>query len=355
MSALRPLILMLVFLGSSCAGLALAQAGEDAGATSLSGQPSLVLPSDQPSDANLQGLVIAAGPANAPGFSLAGAICTTYNAQVAPGQPVCLVRATTGSAENLALMTDGLTDFAVVQSDRQYFAFSGQADYAGGDAIEDLRAVFSFAVLPMHVLVSATSPTGALSDLSGGRVGLGPPESSQRLLAQAALFASDVAVSRMTRVHEGALEDQIEALCANELDAVIFPSVLSSKLVSDAIWECGVRLIPLASEGVDVLVDSNPFFEPFLIPAAAYDLDAPIESIGLSLTLVSRDVVPQGRIIGLLQAVFADFDFFRSLHPALALLDPDGALRAGLVAPQHKGLQQYLEVRAQYGGVDTLD
>ena len=174
--------------------------------------------------------------------------------------PVCLVRATTGSAENLALMTEGRADFAVVQSDRQYFAFSGQADYAGGDAIEDLRAVFSFAVLPIHVLASATSPAEGLADLTGGRVGLGPLDSSQRLLAQAALFASDVPVSRMARVHEGSLASQIEALCANELDAVIFPSVLPSTLVSDALWECGARLIPLASEGVDVLVDSNPFF-----------------------------------------------------------------------------------------------
>ena len=98
----------------------------------------------------------------------------------------------------------------------------------------------------------------------------------------------------MARVHEGSLASQIEALCANELDAVIFPSVLPSTLVSDALWECGARLIPLASEGVDVLVDSNPFFEPFLIPTDAYGLEVPVESIGLAMTLVSREVVPQG-------------------------------------------------------------
>ena len=57
----------------------------------------------------------------------------------------------------------------------------------------------------------------------------------------------------------------------------------------------------------------------------------------------------------MLQAAFADFDFFRSLHPALTMLGPEGALRAGLVAPQHRGLQQYLEVRAQYGGIEALD
>jgi TRAP transporter TAXI family solute receptor len=355
MSAPRSVILLLAAIGTMLAGPATAQSTGEEGANSLSGQPSLVLPLDTGQEGDLNGFVIAGGPVNAPGFGLAGALCTAYNAQVNPDGPVCLVRATTGSAENLALVTEDRADFAVVQSDRQYFAFSGQADYAGGDAIEDLRAVFSFAVLPIHVLASATSPAEGLGDLAGGRVGLGPLDSSQRLLAQAALFASDVLVSRMARVHEGSLATQIEALCANELDAVIFPSVLPSTLVTDALWECGVRLIPLASEGVDVLVDSNPFFEPYLIPGEAYGLDVPVESIGLALTLVSREVVPQGRVIGLLQAAFADFDFFRSLHPALAMLDPEGALRAGLVAPQHRGLQQYLEVRAQYGGIEALD
>ena len=152
----------------------MAQSTGDEAANSLSGQPSLVLPSDAQAEGNLNGFVIAGGPANAPGFGLAGALCTAYNVQVDPDMPVCLVRATTGSAENLALMTEGRADFAVVQSDRQYFAFSGQADNAGGDAIEDLRAVFSFAVLPIHVLASATSPAEGLGDLTGGRVGLGP-------------------------------------------------------------------------------------------------------------------------------------------------------------------------------------
>ena len=180
--------------------------------------------------------------------------CAAY-VQVNPDAPVCLVRATTGSAENLALVAEGRADFAVVQSDRQYFAFSGQADYAGGDAIEDLRAVFSFAVLPIHVLASATSPAEGLEDLAGGRVGLGPMDSSQRLLAQAALFASEVPVSRMARVHEvHSLADR-GALCQRTRCRRL-PQRAAFHPGQRRAGECGARLISLASEGVDVLVDS---------------------------------------------------------------------------------------------------
>ena len=299
--------------------------------------------------------MISAGPANGLGYAMAGALCTAYNVQADPDAPTCLVRTTTGSAENLALMVDRMADFAVVQSDRQYFAYSGQADYAGDDAIEELRTVFSFGILPLHVLLSATTPFARLKDLENGRVGLGAPGSSQRTLAQATLFASEVAISKMPFVEEGPLGTQMEGLCANQLDAVIVPTVLPSQSVEIALWECGARLAPLADDGIEVLVDSNPFFEPMVIPSDAYGLNADVETIGLAITLVSREDVPHGQVIELIQAAYSDFDFFKSMHPALQFLDKEGALRAGLVAPQHRGLQQYLEIQAQYSDVDTLD
>ena len=79
MSALRPVILLLAAIGMMLAGPAVAQSTGDEAANSLSGQPSLVLPSDAQAEGNLNGFVIAGGPANAPGFGLAGALCTAYN------------------------------------------------------------------------------------------------------------------------------------------------------------------------------------------------------------------------------------------------------------------------------------
>jgi len=332
-----------------------AQLSDDEAANSLSGQPSLTLAPAAAAGAGGNAFIIAAGPANGLGYAMAGAMCTVYNVVADPDTPTCLVRATTGSEENLALMADRYVDFAVVQSDRQYFAYSGQADYAGEDAIEDLRAVFSFGILPLHVLLSPLSSAVTLRDLESGRVGLGPLGSSQRTLSQAALFASEVAISKMEYVEEGKLPVQLDGLCNGRLDAVIFPTVLPSQSAEIALTECGARLAPLASDGIEVLVDSNPFFEPIVIPAEAYNSSEAVETIGLAVTLVTREDVPHGRVIELLQSAYSDFEFFKSMHPALQFLDQEAALRAGLVAPQHRGLQQYLEVQAQYSDVDTLD
>jgi len=355
MNAVRALGLLLVLCGGLNLSIAGAQETDDDAANSLSGQPSLTLAPALASSSTGNAFILAAGPANGLGFAMAGSLCTAYNVQADPDAPICLVRTTTGSAENLALMADRNADYAVVQSDRQYFAYSGQADYAGEDAIEELRTVFSFGILPLHVLLSSTSQATTLKDLENGRVGLGAAGTSQRTLAQAALFASEVAISKMQYVEEGSLADQIDGLCNNQLDAVIFPTVLPSQSVEIALWECGARLAPLASDGVEVLVDSNPFFEPIIIPAEAYNMSNPVETIGLAITLVTREDVPHGQVIELLQAAYSDFEFFKSMHPALRLLDKEGALRAGLVAPQHRGLQQYIEVQAQYSDVDTLD
>lgn len=356
MNALRQLAL-LSFLALGLLGVnpASAQLNSDEPANSLSGQPSLTLAPATPSGAGGNAFVIAAGPASGLAYAMAGAMCTAYNVLADPDSPTCLVRTTTGSEENLALMADRFVDFAVVQSDRQYFAYTGQADYEGEDAIEDLRTVFSFGILPLHVLLSPSSSATTLQDLENGRVGLGPVGSSQRTLAQAALFASEVAISKMQYVEDGKLPDQIDGLCNNRLDAVIFPTVLPSQWVEVALWECGARLAPLASDGIEVLVDSNPFFEPIVIPADAYNMSNSVDTIGLAVTLVTREDVPHGRVIELLQSAYSDFEFFKSMHPSLQLLNKESALRSGLVAPQHRGLQQYIEVQAQYSDVDTLD
>ena len=356
MNAVRGFALLIAVVGSFALALpAAAQLEDEDAANSLSGQPSLTLAPATPARGGGNAFIIAAGPASGLGYAMAGAMCTVYNVLADPDTPTCLVRATTGSEENLALMDDGGVDFAVVQSDRQYFAYNGTADYANGDEIDDLRSVFSFGILPLHVLLSPVSSATSLKDLEGARIGLGPVGSSQRTLAQAALFASEVAISNMEYVEEGRLPVQLDALCNSRLDAIIFPTVLPSQSAEIALNECGARLAPLASDGIEVLVDSNPFFEPILIPAAAYRTSEAVQTIGLAITLVTREDVPHGQVIELLQSAYSDFEFFKSMHPALQFLDEEAALRAGLVAPQHLGLQQYLEVQAQYSDVDTLD
>ena len=102
----------------------------------------------------------------------------------------------------------------------------------------------------------------------------------------------------------------MDGLCANQLDAVIVPTVLPSQSVEIALWECGARLAPLASEGIEVLVDSNPFFEPMTIPADAYRLNADVDTIGLAITLVTREDVAHGQVIELIQSAYSDFEFF---------------------------------------------
>ena len=77
MSALRPVILLLAAFGTMLAAPAVAQSTGDEGANSLSGQPSLVLPSDTPAGGNLNGFVIAGGPANARPGSLVRMRLTT--------------------------------------------------------------------------------------------------------------------------------------------------------------------------------------------------------------------------------------------------------------------------------------
>jgi uncharacterized protein len=55
----------------------------------------------------------------------------------------CSVESTGGSVFNVNAIRGGDLEFGVVQSDVQYNAFNGQAQFAEGGAHEDLRAVLA--------------------------------------------------------------------------------------------------------------------------------------------------------------------------------------------------------------------
>jgi TRAP-type uncharacterized transport system substrate-binding protein len=66
---------------------------------------------------------------------------------------------------------------------------------------------------------------------------------------------------------------------------------------------------------------------------------------GVLATLVSSSKVPADTIYVAVKAVFDNFDEFKKLHPALAILDPWASTTVGLTAPLHDGAVRYYKQR----------
>ncbi|UCF03287.1 MAG: TAXI family TRAP transporter solute-binding subunit, partial [Deltaproteobacteria bacterium] len=92
----------------------------------------------------------------------------------------CTVESTGGSVFNVNAVMAGDLEFGVVQSDRQFQAMKGLAEWKEKGPQKDLRAVFS--IHPESITLVAADDAGikSINDLRGKRVNIGNPGSGQR-------------------------------------------------------------------------------------------------------------------------------------------------------------------------------
>ncbi|MCZ6845671.1 MAG: C4-dicarboxylate ABC transporter substrate-binding protein, partial [Alphaproteobacteria bacterium] len=86
-------------------------------------------------------------------YPTAGAICQAVNGARGGGDPTCVVVPGEGSKQSLEVLRAELTDFAVVQSDWQFWAYNGAEFLADPTPFSSLNAVFALHAEPLVIAV----------------------------------------------------------------------------------------------------------------------------------------------------------------------------------------------------------
>lgn len=94
------------------------------------------------------GLVIGTGSVAGVYYPTGGAICRFYEREV-PSGGRCDVEPTGGSIVNLEGLRDGRYSLAVVQSDWQYYAYTGHSEYEGALRLTRCDRCFRCTVSPL--------------------------------------------------------------------------------------------------------------------------------------------------------------------------------------------------------------
>ena len=100
------------------------------------------------------------------------------------------VESTSGSVFNINAILSGDLEFGIVQSDRQYQAWHGLAEWAASGPQKTLRAVFSIHPEAVTLVAAEDAEIKGIQDLKGKRVNIGNPGSGQRQNAIDALQAA---------------------------------------------------------------------------------------------------------------------------------------------------------------------
>ncbi|MGR3495921.1 TAXI family TRAP transporter solute-binding subunit [Citreimonas sp.] len=275
-------------------------------------------------------------------YPTGGAICRLVNRGRADHGIRCGVESTGGSVFNINAIRNGELEFGVAQSDWQYHAYNGTSRFEEQGAFEELRSVFSVHPEPFTVVARADAGIETFEDLKGKRVNVGNPGSGQRgtmevLMNEMGWTMDDFAVASELQAAE-----QSQALCDNNIDAMVYTVGHPSGSIQEATTACDSVLVDVSNEATEALVEANPFYRVATIPGGMYrGNDEDTTTFGVGATFVTSSDVSEDVVYEVVSAVFENIDQFRSLHPAFANLNPEEMANDGLSAPLHAGAERY--------------
>jgi len=275
-------------------------------------------------------------------YPTGGAICRMMSRTRAEHGIRCAVESTGGSVYNINAVRSGELEFGVAQSDWQYHAYNGTSKFADQGKFEGLRAVFSIHPEPFTVVARADAGISNFEDLKGKRVNVGNPGSGQRGTMEVLMEAMGWTMGDFAVASELQAAEQSQALCDNNIDAMVYTVGHPSGSIQEATTACDSVLVNVTGAAVDKLVADKPFYRTATIPGGMYrGNDNDTQTFGVGATLVTSIDTPEEVVYQLVKAVFADIDQFRGLHPAFANLDPAQMAQDGLSAPLHPGAERY--------------
>jgi len=275
-------------------------------------------------------------------YPTGGAICRMLAPTRSEHGIRCGAESTGGSVFNINAIRSGELEFGVAQSDWQYHAYNGTSRFEEQGPFEDLRAVFSVHPEPFTVVARADAGIETFDDLMGKRVNVGNPGSGQRGTMEVLMEAMGWTMDDFAVASELQAAEQSQALCDNNIDAMIYTVGHPSGSIQEATTACDSVLVDVANDAVTKLVEENPFYRTAVIPGGMYrGNDEDTTTFGVGATFVTRADVPEEVVYTVVKAVFDNLDQFRGLHPAFANLDPEAMANDSLSAPLHPGAERY--------------
>jgi len=250
---------------------------------------------------------------------------------------------TDGSVFNINAVLNGDLELGLAQSDRQYQAYNGLAEWSQIGPRKGLRSLFSIHPESITLVATETSEVKKVSNLIGKRVNIGQPGSGQLQNSKDVLAAFEVSLKAIY-VDQVKVVKAPEMIQEDELDAFFYTVGHPNSNIKEATVGCTkVNIIPITGPGIDALLQKHSYYTRAVIPAELYPHagnQEDIETIGVRATLVASSKLDENIVYAITREVFDNLETFKTLHPALAVLTRENMLQ-GLSAPIHKGALKY--------------
>lgn len=256
------------------------------------------------------------------------------------------VESSGASVANAQLIASREADFAILQNDVAYYAYSGSIlPTFARKPVKNMRGVFAIYPEIVHVVATQSSGVKSVRDLRGKRVVLGPQGSGTEQNALQMLEAHGLRESDLA--HAGRMDAvaAADALKSELVDAAFFTTGLGSAVLVDAFVAGKLVLVPVGAAEAETIKKKYPFYTLELVPAGSYrGQETDVPQLAVRAMMVARSDVPDDVVYGFTRAIFDNLPQFYAAHPAARSLVLATALN-GMPIPLHPGAARLYKER----------
>ncbi len=284
-------------------------------------------------------------------YPIGVAIATLVKFELFPGQGIDLVAIpTAGSGENIGLLRDNESQFAIISGLAAYQAAEGLGKFEENGPFDGFRAIGSLWRSTDHfVMRSDLAQSGTLDDLSNA---IGQPasfgkEGSGTILKNGLLLERlGLPLENFDLVHEG-YKGSVGLFTDGSLSAMNLSAGVPVSAVSDLLTQMGpdATLLEVTDQQLARLDAGTGLWSREIIPAGTYPgQNDDVASVATPNILAVRSDVPEEIVYRFTKTIFDNLDKLQTLHAAASQIDIDQAA-VGLPVPMHQGAERYFRER----------
>lgn len=275
-------------------------------------------------------------------YQVALQTCQVMN-KYSGGKYNCIGRPALGSVFNINAVDRGLLDFGVAQSDRNWQATNGTADWEG-KPVDSLRSVFSMHPEAVLLVTRLDAGINAVEDLKGKAVNIGNPGSGHRGNAMDFLPLYGIDPGQDIKAEGLQQGEASRALVEKKLDAFVYTVGLPSAAIDVSANAIDIKIIDINSDAVKAFISDKPYYVLAKYRADTIKGVGPFETYAVKATIVTSANVDDQLVYDYTKAVFENLDEIKESHAAFRDLEPKSMLDQ-LSAPIHPGAIKYYKER----------
>lgn len=290
--------------------------------------------------AQVRDLLIGGGSVTGVYYQVALQTCQIIN-EHAGDKYNCVGRPALGSVFNINAVNRGLLDFGVCQSDRNWQATNGTADWEGAP-VEKLRSVFS--AHPEAVLAVTRTDTGIekIEDFKGKTINIGNPGSGQRGNSMDLLPLYGINPESDIQAEGLQQTEASRALVDKKIDAFIYTVGMPSAAIEEPANSTEIDILDINSDAIKNFISDKPYYVMAQYPDGIVKGVDAFETYAVKATVVTSADVEDQVVYDYVKTVFENLEQLKESHAAFRILEPADMLK-GLSAPLHPGAIKYYQ------------